>query len=79
MAGERLEVILERRRAGAQVVLVCEGGPGGRVTLPAGWTDRAMSPLGHRLSAESLVELMVLMAALGYPPVAGGRVNHDLV
>src|SRR5207245_1764061 len=47
LAGQRLVVILERHRQGAELVLVCEGGPAGRVTLPVGWTDRAPAPLGH--------------------------------
>lgn len=71
LAGQRLEVILERRRPGAELVLVCEGGPAGRVTLPVGWTDRAPAPLRYRLAVEGLVELAGLAAALGYPPVAG--------
>jgi hypothetical protein len=62
---------LERRRAGAEVVLVCEGGPAGRVTLPVGWTDRAPAPLPQRLAAEGLVELAELVAAVDHPPVAG--------
>jgi hypothetical protein len=61
---------LERRRPGAELVLVCEGGPAGRVTLPVGWTDRAPAGLGHRLAAEGLTELTWLVAALQHPPVA---------
>ena len=52
------------------MVLVCEGGPAGRVTLPVAWTDRAAAPLEHRLAAEGLVELAVLVAAFEDPPVA---------
>jgi hypothetical protein len=70
LAGHRLAVILERRRPGTELVLVCEGGPGGRVTLPVAWTDRAPVSLGHRLAAEGLAELSGLAAALGDPPVA---------
>ena len=70
LAGQRLAVILERRRAGAELVLVCEGGPGGRVTLPVAWTDRAPARLDHRLSIEGLAELAVLVAALDHPRVA---------
>jgi len=69
LAGEHLSVILERRRAGAELVLVCEGGPAGRVTLPVGWTDRAGAPLEQRLAAEGLTELAELVAALDHPPV----------
>jgi hypothetical protein len=69
LAGERVAVILERRRA-AELVLVCEGGPAGRVTLPVGWTDRAPASLGHRLAAAGLVELAELVAVLDHPPLA---------
>jgi len=70
LAGRSLPVLFERRRSGAEVVLVCEGGPAGRVTLPVGWTDRAPGPLGHRLAAAGLVELVDLCAALDHPPLA---------
>jgi hypothetical protein len=70
MAGQRLAVILERRRPGAEVVLVCEGGPAGRVTIPVAWTDRASGPLGHRLGPDGVVELARLVAALGHPRLA---------
>jgi hypothetical protein len=63
-------VLLEKSRQGAQRVLLCEGGPAGRVTLPVGWTDRGPAPLGHRLDAEALVVLAGLVVALGYPPLA---------
>ena len=63
-------VIFEKHRQGAERVLVCEGGPGGRVTLPVAWTDRALAPLGHRLAAEGLAELAELVAAMQDPPLA---------
>lgn len=75
LAGESLAVILERRRPGAELVLVCEGGPAGRVTLPVGWTDRAPASLSHRLAMEGLAELANLMAALEHPRV--GRRNRS--
>lgn len=70
LTGQRLAVILERHRQGAELVLVCEGGPAGRVTLPVGWTDRALAPFGHRVSAEGLAELAALVTALGHPPLS---------
>jgi hypothetical protein len=70
LAGQRLAVILERRRPGAELVLVCEGGPAGRVTIPVAWTDRGPGPLGHRLAPEGLAELGQLVDALGYPRLA---------
>jgi hypothetical protein len=70
LVGQRLVVILERRRPGAEVVLVCEGGLAGRVTLPVVWTDRAAAPLAHRLASEGLVELAEVVAAFDHPPVA---------
>jgi hypothetical protein len=65
-------VILERRRPGADVVLVCEGGPAGRVTVPIAWTDRALERSGHRLATSGLVELAGLVAALHHPPLRIG-------
>jgi hypothetical protein len=65
-----LAVIFERRRPGAELVFVCEGGPAGRATVPFRWTDRALEPLGHRLAPDGLVELAALAAALGYPRLA---------
>ncbi|HEX2645950.1 MAG TPA: DUF5372 family protein, partial [Candidatus Dormibacteraeota bacterium] len=73
LAGQRLPVVLERRRAGAERVLVCEGGPAGRVTLPVGWTDRVPAALSHRLGPEGLTALAELVAALqrARPPQRG--------
>ncbi|MGO9877001.1 MAG: DUF5372 family protein [Acidimicrobiia bacterium] len=70
LSGERLVVILERRRPGAELVLVCEGGPAGRVTVPVGWTDRAPVSFRHRLDVAGLVELAGLVAVLDHPRVA---------
>jgi hypothetical protein len=64
-------VVFEKHRVGAELVLVCEAGPVGRVTLPVGWTDRAAAPLDHRLAVEGLAELADLVAALRNPPLAG--------
>ena len=52
-----------KRRAG-EVVFVCEGGPAGRVTVPAAWTDRGAAPGACRLSVEALVELDTLLRVL---------------
>jgi hypothetical protein len=51
------------------VVLVCEGGPSGRVTLPATWTDRAPAPADNRLTMDGLVELACLVEAIQHPRV----------
>jgi len=51
-----VEVLYSRRRGG-QVVLVCEGGSLGRVTVPESWTSRAASAGSGRLSAEGLAAL----------------------
>ena len=58
-------MIFEKARSGAERVVVCEGGPAGRVTLPVGWTDRAPAALSHRLAIEGLAELAGLVTALG--------------
>ena len=70
LVGERLAVLFEKSRPGAERVLVCEGGPAGRVTLPVSWTDRAPARQAHRLAIEGLAELMELKAALEHPPLA---------
>jgi hypothetical protein len=71
--GERLPVIFEKSRPGAERVLVCEGGPAGRVTLQVAWSDRAPARQAHRLGVEGLAELLELAAALEHPPLAGGE------
>jgi hypothetical protein len=70
-----LPVIFEKARHGAERVLVCEGGPVGRVTLPVAWTDRAPVPLGHRLAPEGLAELAQLVATMQDPPLGEGDVG----
>jgi hypothetical protein len=64
LAGQRLVVLLERRRPSTELVYVCEGGPGGRVTLPVAWTDRAPAPAAQRLTAAGLVALAALVGAI---------------
>ena len=64
LAGQRLVVLLERRRPSTGLVFVCEGGPAGRVTLPVAWTDRAPAPAAHRLTAAGLVALVALAGAI---------------
>jgi hypothetical protein len=73
LAGERLAVLFEKSRSGAERVLVCDGGPGGRTTLPVAWTDRAPAALARRLAAEGLAELVALVAALDRPLLAERR------
>ena len=56
---------------GTERVLVCEGGPAGRVTLPVGWTDRAPCRLWVIASPlEGLAGLSELVAAMQDPPLA---------
>jgi len=57
-------VLLERRRPSTGLVYVCEGGPGGRVTLPVAWTDRGAAPAAQRLTAAGLVALAALVGAI---------------
>ena len=70
LAGQHVLVLFERRRRDAGVVLVCEGGRAGRVTLPVAWSDRAPAAMSHRLAFEGLAELAQLVATLDHPPVA---------
>jgi hypothetical protein len=46
-------------------VLSCDGGPLGRMWLPATWTDRAGVEQPTKLTYEVLVELAVVMVAIG--------------
>jgi hypothetical protein len=62
--GQRLEVLFERRQAGG-LVLSCDGGPLGRMWLPATWTDRAGVEQPTKLTYEVLVELAAVMVAIG--------------
>jgi hypothetical protein len=41
------------------------------VTVPLRWTDRASESFDHRLAVEGLADLAQLVAALGYPRLAG--------
>ena len=63
--GERLPVVFVKKRAG-RVVYVCEGSVGGcaTVTFAQGWTDRGPAPAAYRLSADALVVLDTLIAAI---------------
>jgi Family of unknown function (DUF5372) len=63
LSGQRLEVLLVKRRGG-DVVFVCSGGVSGQMTLPRSWTDRGEPPQGLRLSAEGLAELFVVTRAI---------------
>ncbi len=58
-----MEVLFSRRRGG-QVVLACESGGLGRVTVFESWTGRVASPAGGRLSAEGLAALDTLARLL---------------
>jgi hypothetical protein len=73
LVGECLAVLFEKSRPGVERVLVCEGGPAGRVTLPVAWTDRAPAREAHRLGIEGLADLVELAAALEHPPLADRR------
>jgi hypothetical protein len=63
LSGQRLEVLFERRQAGG-LVLSCDGGPLGRMWLPASWTDRVEVEQPTKLSYEALVELASVMATM---------------
>jgi hypothetical protein len=65
LCGQCLPVLFTKRRAGALVV-VCEGGVGGpvTVTLPLAWTDRGPAMVSHRLSVEALMALDSLLTAI---------------
>jgi hypothetical protein len=64
LAGERLEVLLERR-CGGRRVYVCDAGGGRNVELAEEATDRGQDPAERPLTFEVLVELAAVVAALG--------------
>ncbi|MFK0112104.1 DUF5372 family protein [Streptomyces sp. NPDC091217] len=63
LTGRRLAVLFAERKAGLRVFVGEDGGPE-RVRIPLGWTDLAPAPAGHRVAAEGLVALKVLVVAL---------------
>jgi hypothetical protein len=64
LVGQRLEVLFERQMP-AGLALSCDGGPLGRMLLPAAWTDRRVMPeTPSRLTYEALVELAAVMGSL---------------
>ena len=63
LLGERLEVLLERRR-GSERVFVCDAGGGVNVELAEDATDRGYVPRELRLSVEVLVGLAAVVAAI---------------
>ena len=64
LAGERLEVLLERR-CGAGRVYVCDVGGGRNLELAEEVTDRGPEPAARPLTFEVLVGLAAVVAALG--------------
>jgi hypothetical protein len=63
LTGQRLEVLLVKRR-GPVMVFVCAGGLSGQITLPLEWTDRGERASSLRLSAEGLALLDTLARAI---------------
>jgi hypothetical protein len=63
LAGERLEVLLERRR-GPDRVFVCDAGDGRNLELAEDVTDRGLVPGERVLSFEVLVGLAVVVAEI---------------
>jgi hypothetical protein len=67
LAGERLEVLLERRCGGGRVY-VCDVGGGRNLELAEDATDRGPEPAERPLTFEVLVGLAAVVAALGDAP-----------
>ncbi|MGH9188691.1 MAG: DUF5372 family protein [Acidimicrobiales bacterium] len=63
LAGQRLEVLFERRMP-AGLAYSCDGGALGRMMLPATWTDRGTREQPARLSYGVLVELAAVIAGI---------------
>jgi hypothetical protein len=65
--GRRLDVLYVRREAAGRVY-VCDGGGGRNVALDEAATDRGPEPAERPLTFEALVEVAMVVAAIG-----GGR------
>ena len=63
LSGERLRV-LGQERSPRGLELDCDGGPLGRVRLPAVWTDRVPQEAAGRVSAGILAELGAVMSVI---------------
>ena len=63
MAGQRLNIIFERKRVDGPLY-ICEGGALGTIGLPARWTDLGPAPAERPLTYDVLAELAALVAAL---------------
>jgi hypothetical protein len=64
LAGRRLRILFERRRASGRLY-VCEGVAGANtVTLAEDWTDRGGLPAPQVLTYERLAELVKTISAL---------------
>lgn len=66
LAGQRISILFERtyRDPTRGRVYVCEAGPLGTVTLPEHFTDRGAAPATSPLTADGLIDLAVVVAAL---------------
>ena len=63
LAGQRLRV-LGQQRSPRGLEFDCDGGDGGRVRLPAAWTDRVQPEAAGRVSIGVLADLVSVMAAI---------------
>jgi hypothetical protein len=63
LAGQRLPVLFERRRASGRLY-ICEGGALGSVGIPEAWCDRAPPAAKQPLTSELLADLVRVLAAI---------------
>ena len=59
-----MSILFERRYQSIGKVYICDGGPLGNVTLPAGFTDRGVPPDRTPLNTEVVVDLAAVTRAL---------------
>jgi hypothetical protein len=59
-----VSILFERRYKSIGRVYICDGGPLGSVTLPEAFTDRGLLPAARSVTADVLVDLASVMAAL---------------
>jgi len=63
LAGQRLPILFERRRASGRLY-ICEGGVLGSVGIPEGWCDHAPPAAEQPLTSAVLADLLRIVAAL---------------
>ena len=65
LAGQRVEILQQRRCKRTGLVYLCDAGVLGCFNLPASFTDRGLPPAPGRLTFEVLAGLVELLKVMG--------------